>query len=46
MGHQSGDRDCPLKDQFTDLELARRKREDPMNMILASSLEEVLIHSS
>ncbi|KAH1266722.1 putative zinc finger CCHC domain-containing protein [Glycine max] len=34
-GHQSGDRECPLKDAIMPNEESRLKRDDPLNAILA-----------
>lgn len=34
-GHQSGDRECPLKDVIMPSEESRLKRDDPLNAILA-----------
>ncbi|OIW16812.1 hypothetical protein TanjilG_00084 [Lupinus angustifolius] len=34
-GHQSGDRECPLKDAIMPSEQSRLKRDDPLNAILA-----------
>ncbi|MED6142909.1 hypothetical protein PIB30_002203 [Stylosanthes scabra] len=34
-GHQSGDRECPLKDVIMPNEESRLKRDDPLNAILA-----------
>lgn len=34
-GHQSGDRECPLKDIIMPSEESRLKRDDPLNAILA-----------
>lgn len=34
-GHQSGDRECPLKDVIMPNEESRLKRDDPLNTILA-----------
>lgn len=34
-GHQSGDRECPLKDTIMPNEESRLKRDDPLNAILA-----------
>ncbi|XP_027360644.1 uncharacterized zinc finger CCHC domain-containing protein At4g19190 isoform X2 [Abrus precatorius] len=34
-GHQSGDRECPLKDAIMPSEESRLKRDDPLNAILA-----------
>ncbi|TKY70199.1 zinc finger CCHC domain-containing protein [Spatholobus suberectus] len=34
-GHQSGDRECPLKDAIMPIEESRLKRDDPLNVILA-----------
>lgn len=36
-GHQSGDRECPLKDAMMPNEESRLKRDDPLNAILAHS---------
>ncbi|PNY12724.1 putative zinc finger CCHC domain-containing protein [Trifolium pratense] len=41
-GHQSGDRECPLKDAIMPNEESRLKRDDPLNAILAhTDLSEV-----
>lgn len=34
-GHQSGDRECPLKDAIMPNEQSRLKRDDPLTAILA-----------
>lgn len=34
-GHQSGDRECPLKDAIMPNEESRLKRDDPLTTILA-----------
>lgn len=34
-GHQSGDRECPLKDAIMPNEESRLKRDDPLTAILA-----------
>lgn len=34
-GHQSGDRDCPLKDSIMPNEEDRLKRDDPLTAIMA-----------
>ncbi|XP_057448843.1 uncharacterized zinc finger CCHC domain-containing protein At4g19190 [Lotus japonicus] len=34
-GHQSGDRECPLKDSIMPNEESRLKRDDPLNAIIA-----------
>lgn len=36
-GHQSGDRECPLKDAIMPSEETRLKREDPLTAILAQT---------
>ncbi|KAK4794287.1 hypothetical protein SAY86_012281 [Trapa natans] len=36
-GHQSGDRECPLKDVIMPNEESRLKRDDPLNAILAQT---------
>ncbi|KAL2608512.1 hypothetical protein R1flu_027085 [Riccia fluitans] len=41
-GHQSGDRECSLKDKLMPNEEARLKREDPLNVILAQKSDEPL----
>ncbi|KAL3689249.1 hypothetical protein R1sor_015558 [Riccia sorocarpa] len=41
-GHQSGDRECTLKDKMMPNEEARLKREDPLNVILAQTSNEPL----
>ncbi len=46
MGHQSGDRECPQKNEFSATEIARQRREDPLNMILANANEEVRVSSN
>lgn len=35
FGHQSGDRECPLKDVIMPNEESRLKRDDPLTAILA-----------
>lgn len=35
FGHQSGDRECPLKDVIMPNEESRLKRDDPLTTILA-----------
>lgn len=35
FGHQSGDRECPLKDAIMPNEEGRLKRDDPLTAILA-----------
>lgn len=35
FGHQSGDRECPLKDAIMPNEESRLKRDDPLTAILA-----------
>lgn len=37
FGHQSGDRECPLKDVITPNELERLKRNDPLQAIIAQA---------
>ncbi|KAG0621093.1 hypothetical protein M758_4G268500 [Ceratodon purpureus] len=37
FGHQSGDRECPLKDVITPNEMERLKRNDPLNAIIAQA---------
>lgn len=37
FGHQSGDRECPLKDVITPSEVERLKRNDPLNIIIAQA---------
>lgn len=37
FGHQSGDRECPLKDVITPNEIERLKRNDPLNAIIAQA---------
>ena len=49
FGHQSGDRECPLKDAIMPNEENRLKRDDPLSTILAhaeSSEASILIYSS
>ncbi|KAM4085313.1 hypothetical protein ACJW30_10G017500 [Castanea mollissima] len=36
-GHQSGDRECPLKDAIMPNEESRLKRDDPLNAIIAQT---------
>lgn len=36
-GHQSGDRECPLKDAIMPNEVSRLKRDDPLTVILDES---------
>lgn len=36
-GHQSGDRECPLKDAITANEESRLKRDDPLTAIVAQT---------
>lgn len=36
-GHQSGDRECPLKDAIMPNEEGRLKRDDPLTAILAQT---------
>lgn len=36
-GHQSGDRECPLKDAIMPNEESRLKRDDPLTAILAQT---------
>ena len=46
-GHQSGDRECPLKDVIMPSEESRLKRDDPLNAILAhTDLNEVCYSSN
>lgn len=42
FGHQSGDRDCPLRDALMPQEEARQKREDPLQKILATVPQEAV----
>lgn len=35
FGHQSGDRDCPMKDVIMPNEESRLKRDDPLTAIMA-----------
>lgn len=35
FGHQSGDRECPLKDAIMPNEESRLKRDDPLTAIMA-----------
>lgn len=42
MGHQSGDRECPMQNAVTAVELDRQKREDPLTVIMANIVEEPL----
>lgn len=37
FGHQSGDRECPLKDVIMPHEEKRLQRDDPLNAIIAQS---------
>lgn len=37
FGHQSGDRECPLKDAIMPNEESRLKRDDPLTTILANA---------
>jgi CBF1 interacting corepressor len=37
FGHQSGDRECPLKDMIMPNDESRLKRDDPLNAILAQT---------
>lgn len=37
FGHQSGDRECPLKDAIMPNEESRIKRDDPLTAILAQT---------
>lgn len=37
FGHQSGDRECPMKDVITPMEMERLKRNDPLNAIIAQA---------
>lgn len=37
FGHQSGDRECPLKDVITPSEVERLRRNDPLNIIIAQA---------
>ncbi|CAM6091045.1 unnamed protein product [Calypogeia fissa] len=42
FGHQSGDRECPLKDVLMPSEEARLIREDPLNVIMAQTAADEL----
>lgn len=45
-GHQSGDRECPLKDAIMPNEESRLKRNDPLTAMLAhTDSGEVMLHS-
>ena len=47
FGHQSGDRECPLKDAIMPSEENRLKRDDPLTAIQAlTDVNEVHIDSS
>lgn len=37
FGHQSGDRECPLKDVIMPNEESRLKRDDPLTAIMAQT---------
>lgn len=37
FGHQSGDRECPLKDAIMPNEESRLKRDDPLTTIIAQT---------
>lgn len=37
FGHQSGDRECPLKDAIMPNEESRLKRDDPLTTIMAQT---------
>lgn len=41
FGHQSGDRECPLKDSITPSEEARQRRDDPLTAIMNAVSNEV-----
>eukprot|EP00897_Mesotaenium_endlicherianum_P006286 jgi/Mesen1/5686/ME000288S04892 len=36
FGHQSGDRECPMRDAITEHEVARQQREDPLSVMMAN----------
>lgn len=42
FGHQSGDRECPLKDSITNIDEARQKRDDPLTSITSAVSNEPL----
>ncbi|KAI5077446.1 hypothetical protein GOP47_0007270 [Adiantum capillus-veneris] len=42
FGHQSGDRECPLKDSITTNDEARQKRDDPLTSIMSAVSDEPL----
>lgn len=42
FGHQSGDRECPLKDSITPSEEARQRRDDPLTAIMNAVSDEPL----
>lgn len=45
FGHQSGDRECPMKDAIMPNEESRLKRDDPLTAILAQTdLSEVIYY--
>ncbi|KAH7423309.1 hypothetical protein KP509_12G048600 [Ceratopteris richardii] len=41
-GHQSGDRECPLKDNISAIDEARQKRDDPLTSIMSAMSNEPL----
>ena len=41
FGHQSGDRECPLKDSITAIEEERQKRDDPLTSMMNAMSDEV-----
>lgn len=52
FGHQSGDRECPLKDAVMPSEESRLKRDDPLTAIMALTdaneviIKHLFLHSS
>ncbi|MCO5592385.1 hypothetical protein L7F22_046387 [Adiantum nelumboides] len=42
FGHQSGDRECPLKDSIMTNDEARQKRDDPLTSIMSAVADEPL----